>query len=84
MVEYKVFKQLQIWQSVRSSKIPDLKEDIDFLTEKLETSVQDLCSFDEYATQVKSGRLEWSAVHSSENAMRLNEKNYELLKILVY
>ncbi len=62
----------------------DLKEDIDFLTEKLETSVQDLCSFDEYATQVKSRRLEWSAVHSSENTMRLNEKNYELLKILVY
>jgi V-type H+-transporting ATPase subunit H len=66
----------------------DLKEDIDFLTKKLQSSVQDLSSFDEYATQVKSGRLEWSAVHSSEkfwreNAMRLNEKNYELLKILV-
>jgi len=34
---------------------------------------------------VKSGRLEWSPVHKSEkfwheNAARLNEKNFELLK----
>lgn len=44
-------------------------------------------SFDEYATELKSGRLEWSPVHRSaqfwrENAGRLNEKNYELLRIL--
>ena len=42
-------------------------------------------SFDEYSTEVKSGRLEWSPVHKSErfwreNAAILNEKNYELLK----
>ena len=42
-------------------------------------------SFDEYSTELKSGRLEWSPVHKSEkfwreNAGRLNEKNYELLK----
>lgn len=46
-------------------------------------------SFDEYATEVKSGRLEWSPVHRSaqfwrENASRLNERNYELLRILVH
>uniref|UniRef100_A0A3Q2TF03 V-type proton ATPase subunit H n=1 Tax=Fundulus heteroclitus TaxID=8078 RepID=A0A3Q2TF03_FUNHE len=44
-------------------------------------------SFDEYSSELKSGRLEWSPVHKSEkfwreNAVRLNEKNYELLKIL--
>ena len=42
-------------------------------------------SFDEYSSELKSGRLEWSPVHKSEkfwreNAGRLNEKNYELLK----
>lgn len=42
-------------------------------------------SFDEYSSELKSGRLEWSPVHKSEkfwreNAVRLNEKNYELLK----
>ena len=39
-------------------------------------------------TEIHSGRLEWSPVHRSErfwreNAGRLNEKNYELLKILI-
>lgn len=38
--------------------------------------------------KVKSGRLEWSPVHKSkfwrENAQRLNEKNYELLRILIH
>ncbi len=89
MVQCKVLKQLEILQqSGQKFEDSELKEDIDFLTEKLQASVQDLSSFDEYATEVKSGRLEWSPVHSSEkfwreNAMRLNEKNYELLKILV-
>ena len=37
---------------------------------------------------MRSGRLEWSPVHRSEkfwreSAARLNEKNYELLKILI-
>jgi len=42
-------------------------------------------SFDEYSTELRSGRLEWSPVHKSEkfwreNVMNLNDKNYELLK----
>jgi V-type H+-transporting ATPase subunit H len=46
-------------------------------------------SYDEYVTEIRSGRLEWSPVHRSEkfwreNADRLNEKNYELLKILIH
>ena len=45
-------------------------------------------SFDEYITEVRSGRLEWSPVHRSEkfwreNAGKLNDRNYELLKILI-
>lgn len=89
MVQCKVLKQLEIFQqSGQKFDDPDLKDDIDVLTEKLQASVQDLSSFDEYSTEVKSGRLEWSPVHSSEkfwreNAHRLNEKNYELLKILI-
>ena len=39
-------------------------------------------------SEVRSGRLEWSPVHRSEkfwreNAANLNDKNYELLKILI-
>merc|ERR1719490_453789 len=58
------------------------------LIDKMEASVQDLSSYDEYVTEVKSGRLEWSPVHRSErfwreNAAHLNDKNYELLRILI-
>jgi len=87
MVQCKVLKQLAILEQ-RKSDDEDVADDVGFLTEKLQASVQDLSSFDEYATEVKSGRLEWSPVHKSkfwrENAQRLNEKNYELLRILIH
>lgn len=87
MVQCKVLKQLAILEQ-RKFDDEDVAGDIEFLTEKLQSSVQDLSSFDEYATEVKSGRLEWSPVHKSkfwrENAQRLNEKNYELLRILIH
>lgn len=88
MVQCKVSKQLEILQGKKFTD-PDIVEDIEFLEEKLNASVQDMSSFDEYATEIKSGRLEWGPVHSSEkfwreNADKLNEKNYELLKILVH
>jgi V-type H+-transporting ATPase subunit H len=66
----------------------DMQEDITFLHERLNASLQDLSSWDEYAAEVKSGRLEWSPVHRSdkfwrENVMKLNENNHEILKTLV-
>jgi len=44
-------------------------------------------SFEEYAAELRSGKLEWSPMHRSDtfwkqNAQRLNEQNYELLRIL--
>ncbi|KAG9511360.1 V-type proton ATPase subunit H [Fragariocoptes setiger] len=89
MVQCKVMKQLEmLQQSTQNSGDPELIDDVNFLIEVLQASVQDLSSFDEYATELRSGRLEWSPVHNSqkfwrENAHRLNEKNYELLKILI-
>ncbi|KAL8578409.1 hypothetical protein ACOMHN_014908 [Nucella lapillus] len=66
----------------------DMFDDIDWVTSKLEASVLDLSSYDEYVSELKSGGLEWSPVHKSdrfwrENAAHLNDKNYELLRILV-
>ncbi|XP_026475284.1 V-type proton ATPase subunit H isoform X2 [Ctenocephalides felis] len=88
MVQSKVLKQLSILEQRRSDD-EDIVADVEYLTEKLQASIQDLSSFDEYATEIKSGRLEWSPVHKSakfwrENAPRLNEKNYELLRILIH
>ncbi|KAL3055383.1 V-type proton ATPase subunit H isoform X2 [Gymnodraco acuticeps] len=86
MIQCKVLKQLENLEQQKYDD-EDITEDIKFLLEKLAESVQDLSSFDEYSSELKSGRLEWSPVHKSEkfwreNAVRLNEKNYELLKIL--
>ncbi|XP_037817421.1 V-type proton ATPase subunit H isoform X2 [Lucilia sericata] len=88
MVQCKVLKQLSILEQRRFDD-EDITSDVEYLTEKLQNSVQDLSSFDEYATELRSARLEWSPVHKSakfwrENAQRLNEKNYELLRILVH
>jgi len=87
MVQCKVLKQLELLEQ-RKFDDEDITEDIEFINEKLNASVQDLSSFDEYITEVKSGRLEWSPVHRSEkfwreNAHHLNDRNYELLKILI-
>ncbi|XP_063365547.1 V-type proton ATPase subunit H [Cydia amplana] len=88
MVQCKVLKQLAILEQKRSDD-EDIMNDVDFLNTRLQASVQDLSSFDQYATEVKSGRLEWSPVHKSakfwrENAARLNERGQELLRTLVH
>merc|ERR1719328_401374 len=73
MVQCKVMKQLELLEQ-RKFEDEDIQEDIS--------------SYDEYVTEVRSGRLEWSPVHRSEkfwreNAAKLNDRNYELLKILI-
>ena len=55
MVQCKVLKQLSILEQKRSDD-EDIMNDVDFLNDRLQASVQDLSSFDQYATEVKSGR----------------------------
>merc|ERR1712088_583057 len=88
MVQCKALKQLEFIEQKKFDD-EDIQADIEFLKEKMEESLQDLSSFDEYVTEVHSGRLEWSPVHRSEkfwreNADKMNEKNYELLKMLIH
>lgn len=45
-------KQLAILEQ-RKFDDEDVTGDVEFLTEKLQSSVQDLSSFDEYATEVR-------------------------------
>jgi len=88
MVQCKVLKQLEILAQ-KKFEDEDITSDIEFLNDRLQTSIQDLSSFEEYSSEVHSGRMEWSPVHKSEkfwreNCHRLNEKNYELLRILIH
>ncbi|CAL1542187.1 unnamed protein product [Lymnaea stagnalis] len=87
MVQCKVLKHLELLEG-RQHQDEDVVNDLKYLLEKLNDSIRDLSSLDEYITEVKSGRLEWSPVHRSdrfwhENAAYLNENNYELLKMLI-
>ncbi|KAK6058237.1 tRNA pseudouridine synthase A [Cooperia oncophora] len=87
MVQCKTLKTLELMDAKKYDD-SELEEDIEFLSEQLHLSVQDLSSFDEYCSEVRSGRLQWSPVHKSdkfwrENAPRFNEKNFELIKILI-
>ena len=59
MVQCKVMKQLEFLEQ-RKFEDEDIQSDIEFLKEKMEISLQDLSSYDEYVTEVRSGRLEWS------------------------
>ncbi|EYC09284.1 hypothetical protein Y032_0061g3257 [Ancylostoma ceylanicum] len=87
MVQCKTLKTLELTDAKKYGDT-ELEEDVEFLSAQLQLSVQDLSSFDEYCSEVRSGRLQWSPVHKSdkfwrENAPRFNEKNFELIKILI-
>jgi len=88
MVQCKVLRHLEIIIQ-RYTADEDLHADAEYLSDVLTASVADLNSLDEYRTELKSGRLEWSLVHKSdkfwrENAQHLNDNNYQLLKILIH
>lgn len=73
--------------SARKFADEDIPADVDFLLHALQRNVQTLSSFDEYASEVRSGNLEWSPVHRSDsfwklNATNLNENDYEILRLL--
>ncbi|KAJ7286026.1 ATPase V1 complex subunit H [Mycena rebaudengoi] len=66
----------------------DVVEDVQFLRDELAANFQSLTTYDEYSSELTSGHLSWTPVHESddfwkENATKLNDKDYEQLKILV-
>ncbi|KAF8894443.1 armadillo-type protein [Infundibulicybe gibba] len=66
----------------------DILEDVQFLKDELNTNFQSLTTYDEYTSELSSGHLSWTPVHESEdfwkeNAIKLNDKDYEQLKALI-
>lgn len=59
------------------------QDDVEVVYEKLNERVQDLSTFDEYAAEVRSGRLEWSPVHKSEKFWVLTSALLSLLRIFL-
>ncbi|KAJ2996713.1 H(+)-transporting V1 sector ATPase subunit H [Globomyces sp. JEL0801] len=86
MLGYKLLPAIEVL-SVRKWSDPEIAEDLTFLRDELSHHVASLSTFDEYASEVRSSKLEWSPPHQSEqfwktNASRLNENQYELIKII--
>ncbi|KDQ13172.1 hypothetical protein BOTBODRAFT_33784 [Botryobasidium botryosum FD-172 SS1] len=66
----------------------EIVEDIAFLKDELAKNFESLTTYDEYTSELSSGHLSWTPVHESEmfwkeNALRLNDREFEQLKILV-
>ncbi|CAG8610639.1 5167_t:CDS:10 [Acaulospora colombiana] len=71
--------------STRKWTDDDIVEDIQYLRDELAENFRSLTTYDEYTSELASGHLSWSPVHTSdefwrENAVRLNEKDYQQLK----
>ncbi|TFK67880.1 ARM repeat-containing protein [Pluteus cervinus] len=66
----------------------DILEDARFLRDELSANFQSLTTYDQYTSELISGHLSWTPVHESEdfwreNASKLNDKDYEQLRVLL-
>jgi len=73
--------------SARKWSDSDIIEDIDYIKNRLQEDFQSLTTFEQYASEVETGKLEWSPPHKSdvfwkENAHKLEEHNHQLLRAL--
>lgn len=87
MLQSKVKKLIELMQHSQIDD-PEIVDDIQFLDTQLETLVMDVSTFDEYTLEITSQRLSWSPAHKSdkfwrENAQRLNENNFFLVRKLI-
>jgi len=87
MIACRLVKPLELLSNKKFDD-DDINENIVLIKEKLEGNLEDVTSFDEYAVEIRSGRLSWTPVHQSEkfwveNAAKLNESNFELLRMLL-
>lgn len=82
-------KVLDFVEHQLSRKLADeeMISDLHYIRDELVKAFQSLNSFDEYASELKSGKLHWSPPHKSaifwqDNASRLEDNDGELLRIL--
>ncbi|CAF4264988.1 unnamed protein product, partial [Rotaria sp. Silwood2] len=83
MIACRLVKPLELLSNKKFDD-DDINDNVQLIKEKLEGNLADVTSFDEYAVEIRSGRLSWTPVHQMEkfwveNAAKLNESNFELL-----
>ncbi|OQV18157.1 V-type proton ATPase subunit H [Hypsibius exemplaris] len=87
MIHSRILNTLK-FLSTKKFEDNDILEDIQYLTDELESIAVNISTYDQYVSELKSGALEWSPVHKNEpfwreNVTLFNDSNYELVKILV-
>ncbi|CAF2654441.1 unnamed protein product [Rotaria sp. Silwood2] len=87
MIACRLVKPLELLSNKKFDD-DDINDNVQLIKEKLEGNLADVTSFDEYAVEIRSGRLSWTPVHQMEkfwveNAAKLNESNFELLRMLL-
>ncbi|KAI8880056.1 ARM repeat-containing protein [Backusella circina FSU 941] len=82
-----VSKLLPFAENLSSRKFTDsdILEDVKFIKERLQEDFQSLTTFEKYASEVETAKLEWSPPHKSdlfwrENAYKLEEHQYQILR----
>jgi V-type H+-transporting ATPase subunit H len=88
MISCKIQKSLQVLQD-KTLDDSEMEEDLAQVYAKLQEVEQSLSSYEEFCSEVTSGRLSWSPVHTNnrfwrENAQRLVEKDYFVLRRLTH
>eukprot|EP00055_Hartaetosiga_balthica_P005498 m.16216 g.16216 ORF g.16216 m.16216 type:complete len:464 (-) comp4584_c0_seq1:1825-3216(-) len=88
MISHKLLPIVENLSRQTGEQDEELMADVEFFVEKLRACFEHMSSFDEYVTEVRSGKLEWSPVHRSqrfwrENAVKLNDHKHEILKSVV-
>ncbi|KAI9274571.1 armadillo-type protein [Phascolomyces articulosus] len=73
--------------STRKWSDKEVVDDIEYIIQELQNNFQSLTTFEVYASELETGKLEWSPPHQSENfwqknTIRLNEQEHRLLKML--
>ncbi len=86
MLTHRVY-QLTETLLLRKWSDEEISQDLQLIKEELGGSLANLTTFDVYESELRSGHLEWSPPHQSDafwkqNAQKLNENEYELLKLL--
>jgi len=61
----------------------DIMSDIEVLASALEVDLQGMSSWEVYAKEVASGKLEWTPSHKSENFWKDNFRNFEVREFAV-
>lgn len=73
--------------SARQWQDPDIQEDLTYLTETMTARKEAMTTFDEYVSEIESGKLSWTPPHRSQefwqsNASSLTKDNNKLVKTL--